>query len=126
MNKYFYRQVANYTRDLDPSRPITAAIAVGSQDDKAVSITITLMGELFNKYFPNCFQAKYLDVISFNRYNGWYSNSGRLDMITKRIIDEATTWHKKHNKPVIMSEYGADTVEGLHLVNIGQLTMLKY
>lgn len=61
-------------------------------------------------------QAKYLDIISFNRYNGWYSNPGRLDMITKRVIDEATTWNKKHNKPVLMSEYGADTVEGLHLV----------
>uniref|UniRef100_A0A1B0A7B7 Beta-glucuronidase n=1 Tax=Glossina pallidipes TaxID=7398 RepID=A0A1B0A7B7_GLOPL len=43
-------------------------------------------------------------------------NPGRLDMITKRIIDEATTWHEKHNKPVIISEYGADTVEGLHLL----------
>ncbi|TMW41911.1 hypothetical protein DOY81_013009, partial [Sarcophaga bullata] len=60
--------------------------------------------------------AKYLDIISFNRYNGWYSNPGRLDMITKRVIDEATTWNKRHNKPVIMSEYGSDTVEGLHLL----------
>ena len=29
--------MANYTRELDPSRPVTAAIAVPSQDDKAVS-----------------------------------------------------------------------------------------
>ncbi|KAL9914024.1 beta-glucuronidase-like isoform 2-T2 [Glossina fuscipes fuscipes] len=91
----YFQYVANYTRQLDNTRPVTAAIAVNSADDKA---------------------ARYLDIISFNRYNGWYSNPGRLDMITKRIIDEATTWHEKHNKPVIMSEYGADTVEGLHLL----------
>uniref|UniRef100_A0A1B0ARG6 Glycoside hydrolase family 2 catalytic domain-containing protein n=1 Tax=Glossina palpalis gambiensis TaxID=67801 RepID=A0A1B0ARG6_9MUSC len=60
--------------------------------------------------------ARYLDILSFNRYIGWNGIPERLDMITKRIIDEATTWHEKHNKPVIMSEYGADTVEGLHLL----------
>uniref|UniRef100_A0A1B0A7B9 Glycoside hydrolase family 2 catalytic domain-containing protein n=1 Tax=Glossina pallidipes TaxID=7398 RepID=A0A1B0A7B9_GLOPL len=70
----------------------------------------------FGSVHYEAFVARYLDVISFNRYNGWYSNPGRLDMITKRIIDEATTWHEKHNKPVIISEYGADTVEGLHLL----------
>lgn len=37
-------------------------------------------------------------------------------MITGRVVDEATAWHIKHNKPVLMSEYGADTIEGLHLV----------
>lgn len=37
-------------------------------------------------------------------------------MITGRVVDEATAWHTKHNKPVLMSEYGADTIEGLHLV----------
>ncbi|XP_030386989.1 beta-glucuronidase-like isoform X1 [Scaptodrosophila lebanonensis] len=90
----YFQFVATFTRSLDSTRPITAAIAVPSSEDKA---------------------ARYLDIVSFNRYNAWYSNPGRLDMITKRVIDEATAWHKKCNKPVIMSEYGADTLEGLHL-----------
>lgn len=64
------------------------------------------------------FQGKHLDFISFNRYNGWYSNPGRLDMITQNVIEEATEWHEKHNKPVLISEYGADTMIGLHLVRI--------
>lgn len=62
------------------------------------------------------FQGKHLDIISFNRYNGWYANPGHLDMITQRVIQEAEAWHQKYNKPVLMSEYGADTYEGLHLV----------
>lgn len=57
-----------------------------------------------------------MDVICFNRYNGWYQNAGRLDMITQRVIDEATKWHEKYEKPVIMTEYGADTIPGLHVV----------
>lgn len=58
-----------------------------------------------------------MDIISFNRYNGWYSNTGRLDMITDHLVEEAVAWHKKYNRPVLMSEYGADTVEGLHIVS---------
>lgn len=38
-------------------------------------------------------------------------------MITSRVVDEATIWNTKHQKPVLMSEYGADTVEGLHFVS---------
>ncbi|XP_032596877.1 beta-glucuronidase isoform X3 [Drosophila grimshawi] len=90
----YFQFVANYTRSLDGTRPITAAIAVPSTDDKA---------------------GRYLDIISFNRYNAWYSNTGRLDMVTKRVIEEATAWNKKYDKPVLMAEYGADTLEGLHL-----------
>ncbi|KAH8384742.1 hypothetical protein KR093_007346 [Drosophila rubida] len=90
----YFQFVADYTRSLDKSRPVTAAIATPCSEDKV---------------------GRYLDVVSFNRYNGWYSNAGRTDMITKRVIDEATSWNKKYGKPVIMAEYGADTLEGLHL-----------
>nr|XP_029712731.1 beta-glucuronidase-like isoform X3 [Aedes albopictus] len=91
----YFEAVAKYTRQLDPTRPVTAAIAVGVNDDRA---------------------AKHLDIISFNRYNGWYSNAGKLNMITNRVIEEAQAWNTKHNKPVLMSEYGADTMEGLHML----------
>jgi beta-glucuronidase len=61
--------------------------------------------------------GQYLDIISFNRYNGWYSNTGKVTMITNRVISEAQAWHYKYNKPVLMSEYGADTMPGLHEVS---------
>lgn len=59
-----------------------------------------------------------MDIISFNRYNGWYFNASHLDMIIKNVVGEANGWFEKYNKPVIMSEYGADTMEGLHIVSI--------
>lgn len=37
-------------------------------------------------------------------------------MITEKVILEAESWHQKYNKPVLMSEYGADTMPGLHEV----------
>uniref|UniRef100_A0A1B0CV53 Beta-glucuronidase n=4 Tax=Lutzomyia longipalpis TaxID=7200 RepID=A0A1B0CV53_LUTLO len=91
----YFENVAKFTRMLDPTRPVSAAIAVPLQNDRA---------------------AKHMDILMFNRYNGWYSNPGELNMISSRVIEEATAWHMKHQKPVIMSEYGADTVEGLHLL----------
>lgn len=38
-------------------------------------------------------------------------------MITTRVVEDATAWHLKHNKPVMMLEYGADTIEGFHSVS---------
>ncbi|XP_076647331.1 beta-glucuronidase [Halictus rubicundus] len=89
----YFKQVAHHTKALDPTRPITIAMARAVQEDKA---------------------GEYLDVISFNRYNAWYNNPGRIDTIISRVIGEAEAWHRKYNKPVLMSEYGADTMAGLH------------
>lgn len=58
-----------------------------------------------------------MDIISFNRYNGWYSNEGNIDVIFSKVVNEATAWYNKFNKPVIMQEYGGDTLAGLHFVS---------
>ncbi|XP_034941701.1 beta-glucuronidase [Chelonus insularis] len=89
----YFKEIARHTKTLDPTRPITAALARGVTEDKA---------------------GQYLDIISFNRYNAWYHNTGRLNMITENVKSEAEAWFAKHNKPVLMSEYGADTMPGLH------------
>ncbi|CAL1689343.1 unnamed protein product [Lasius platythorax] len=89
----YFKQIAHHAKAIDPTRPVTIALARGVQEDKA---------------------GQFLDVISFNRYNAWYSNAGRMDMITDRVHGEAEAWHRKYNKPVLMSEYGADTMPGLH------------
>ncbi|TGZ41800.1 Beta-glucuronidase [Temnothorax longispinosus] len=89
----YFKQIAHHTKAIDPTRPVTIALARGVQEDKA---------------------GQFLDVISFNRYNAWYNNAGRMDMITGRVQGEAEAWHRKYNKPVLMSEYGADTMPGLH------------
>ncbi|XP_050533470.1 beta-glucuronidase-like isoform X2 [Daktulosphaira vitifoliae] len=89
----YFQSVASFTKSLD-SRPITAAIATNVETDQL---------------------AKHLDIIGFNRYNSWYSNAGHTEIIKSKVEIEATRWHDKHNKPVFMTEYGADAVAGLHM-----------
>lgn len=87
--------LANYTRGIAQGRPLTAATNVGTFD---------------------CKMAQFLDIIGFNRYNSWYHNAGRTDMIVKPIYDEANAWRNRFNKPVLVFEYGGDTMEGYHSV----------
>lgn len=91
----YFKEIADYTRSLDKSRPVTAVIAVGVDQDRA---------------------AQWMDIVSFNRYNAWYSNPGQLAVVTTSVVQEAIAWHERHKKPVIMQEYGADTLEGLHML----------
>ncbi|KAH1020998.1 hypothetical protein HUJ04_010576 [Dendroctonus ponderosae] len=89
----YFRQIAAHIKSLDTSRPIT--IANAAQFDVEHSMQTR---EIFT------------DV---NRYEGWYQNVGQLDGIYQRIIEYATAWHDLHNKPVLITEYGADAEEGL-------------
>ncbi|KAE8764815.1 beta-glucuronidase [Georgenia thermotolerans] len=57
--------------------------------------------------------AQYSDVIMINRYYGWYANTGDLAAAEADLEAELRAW-EAHGKPVLMTEYGADTVAGLH------------
>ena len=89
---YFEHLIAQ-TRQLDPSRPVTAA-SFKSLDRDAT--------------------APLVDVLMLNRYHGWYSNSGQLDVIVPSLVRDVTSWHAKYKKPILVSEYGCDAVAGLH------------
>lgn len=58
-----------------------------------------------------------MDIISVNKYEGWYIYTGQLDVIEHEIVRVIEAWRTKHNKPILMTEFGADTEEGLHLVS---------
>ncbi|KAH8400725.1 hypothetical protein KR009_000671 [Drosophila setifemur] len=90
--KYF-ESLVNYTRGIAQGRPLTAAI---------------------NASPSTCHLSQFLDIVGFNRYNSWYQNSGRTDMIVNLLTDEAQRWRDAFGKPVIQFEYGGDTMEGMH------------
>ena len=54
-----------------------------------------------------------MDIVCINRYYGWYNLSGDMDAACYGLNQEMDFWAEQH-KPVMMSEYGADTVAGLH------------
>lgn len=89
----YLKLVAEKTRQLDPTRPITNVVETAPQ---------------------RCLVSDLFDVICINRYFGWYSDAGRLDVVEKQLEVEFEQWQKLFNKPLIMAEYGADTLAGFH------------
>ncbi|XP_066154717.1 beta-glucuronidase-like isoform X4 [Euwallacea fornicatus] len=88
----YYRQIKAHIKSLDTSRPITLA----------------------NSYtYDTEYAAQFVDILGVNRYEAWYHQVGEIDGIYPRVLEQAKGWHTKFNKPVIYTEYGADSKEGL-------------
>ena len=58
--------------------------------------------------------APKMDLICANRYYGWYVFSGDLDAAERAMREEMKYWEKL-GKPWMITEYGADTVAGIHM-----------
>lgn len=84
-------------------------------------ITIVTDNEWFNDL-----AVQYFDVIGVNRYYAWYSDAGQLDLISYQLVNDVTAWYQKFNKPIIITEYGADTYIGLHQVLLEFYFKVKY
>lgn len=54
-----------------------------------------------------------MDIVFINRYYGWYNLSGDLETARYAFRMELDWWADK-GKPIVLSEYGADTIAGLH------------
>lgn len=91
----YFEPLVKLTRELDSSRPVTFANVMFARFDQC------LISDLF-------------DVFCLNRYYGWYLQHGDLASAEVELEKELLGWEAKYNKPIIMSEYGADTVAGLH------------
>lgn len=56
-----------------------------------------------------------MDVVCINRYYGWYNLAGNLEVAREALREEMEFW-KKINKPLMLTEYGADAISGFHAV----------
>ena len=92
----FLTTLARQAKALDGSRLVTAALLTGTKHvDGHIDITID------DPLIPE------LDVMAVNTYNGWYGSEKIADV-------PATAWHSSFNKPLILSEFGAETLAGVH------------
>ena len=90
----YWHPLYELAHQLDPQdRPVTM---VCCQNDYTKDITTRTM-----------------DVVCINRYYGWYNLSGDLDNAAYAFKKELDFW-ETIDKPLILSEYGADTVAGMH------------
>ena len=58
--------------------------------------------------------ADLFDFISLNRYYGWYDEIGNLAAVEPLFKADFGKYYEKFRKPIIVAEFGADTVEGVH------------
>ncbi|WP_407273057.1 beta-glucuronidase [Dickeya ananatis] len=93
----YFLPLVQATKERDPTRPICCVnITKSSLQEDQIS-------DLF-------------DVLCLNRYYGWYENPADLVAAEKTLESELIAWHEHHKKPIIITEYGTDTLSGLHSV----------
>ncbi|MEI8114463.1 MAG: beta-glucuronidase [Bacteroidia bacterium] len=54
------------------------------------------------------------DVVCINRYWGWYTNPGDIKTGAKMLSTELDDLYSKLKKPILITEFGADTYPGMH------------
>jgi beta-glucuronidase len=79
-------------REQDPTRLVTIVTVMGGPQD----------------WMQEC------DVICMNRYWGWYVLGGELDKALAALEQELDQVWEMWHKPIIMTEFGADTLAGMH------------
>jgi beta-glucuronidase len=88
----FMRELVRAARALDPTRLVSAALEKREVDPHTMRIDDPL--------------GEDLDVLGCNEYLGWYE--GLPDR------PDGVRWETSHPKPLIVTEFGADALHGLH------------
>ena len=92
----YFRPLFDVAREADPTRPVGF-----------VNVMMAPHGQ--------CRVSQFADVLMLNRYYGWYVFTGDLDAAEAAWAAELTAWAGE-GKPIIITEYGADTYPGLHSI----------
>jgi beta-glucuronidase len=90
--KQFLDTLLAHARDLDSTRLVTLVTVMGGPQE----------------WMEHC------DVICMNRYWGWYVLGGELDKAMVSLEKELDGVWEMWHKPIIMTEFGADTMAGMH------------
>ncbi|HSY10177.1 MAG TPA: glycoside hydrolase family 2 TIM barrel-domain containing protein [Candidatus Dormibacteraeota bacterium] len=90
----FLKSLVDEARALDGTRLVSAAMEVRTDPDNPN-----------HKIVDDPF-GEFTDLCSFNEYTGWYD--GLPDKIDR------LRWSIKYDKPVVISEFGADAKQGFH------------
>jgi beta-glucuronidase len=94
----YFEPLFGAAREADPSRPVGFVNMMFALPD-------------------TCTVTELADVVMINRYYGWYVEPGDLDAAERGLEAELRGWATTHGKPIIVTEYGADTLSGLHTTN---------
>jgi beta-glucuronidase len=98
----FLRQLISDARAQDGTRLVSAAMEVRvDAGDPNMRIVDDPLGA-------------YTDILSFNEYVGWYVGTHESIPLTK--------WTLGYKKPVVITEFGADALQGYHADNLARFS----
>jgi beta-glucuronidase len=95
----YFEPLFEVAREADPTRPVGF-----------VNVMLAPHGR--------CRVSQFADVLMLNRYYGWYVNTGDLAGAEAAWTAELDGWAGE-GKPIVITEYGADTMPGLHQLPAG-------
>ena len=88
----FLKELIDLAHELDPTRPATLVAVMGAPME----------------------WLALADVVSLNRYWGWYVQPANLEAARAMLEKELDAVHAQLAKPVVITEFGADTLPGFH------------
>jgi beta-glucuronidase len=94
-SRTYFEPLFAAAREADPTRPVGFVNVMLAPPDR-------------------CLLTGLADVVMVNRYYGWYIDAGDLEAAERGLEAELWAWADKHDKPILVTEYGADTLAGLH------------
>jgi beta-glucuronidase len=94
----YFKPLFELAKELDPTRPVTY-------------VNVLLAP------FDGCKIAQFADFICLNRYYGWYVDHNDLDSAIANYRKEIQGWVNKFPVPLVITEYGADTLAGGHSIH---------
>lgn len=98
----YFKELYDFTKSLDESRPVMSISMAAFKENDVV--------------LESC------DIIGLNRYYGWYTKPVDLEQAGKDLARELDAAFVKYGKPIMITEFGADTVEGLHATTAQMFT----
>lgn len=96
-SREYFEPLFEATRAADPTRPVGFVNVMLAPPDRDVVTDLA-------------------DVVMINRYYGWYLDPGDLAAAERGLEAELRAWADRHGKPIIITEYGADAMPGLHSI----------
>jgi beta-glucuronidase len=90
--KPFFQNLYDWAKSFDATRPVTLVSNQGVKEES----------------------FDFMDLICLNRYYGWYTNIGQIEVGAENLSRELDAMYHKWHKPIALTEFGADAVPGHH------------
>ena len=128
--KAIHKKLIRQLYERDKNHPCVVAFSLANEPNASEDGALEYLTDVFSYarefidlplVFVNCTEVKsekcchLSDFLLINRYYGWYyHHHGEVEDVDKYLRAELEAYAQKYDKPILFSEFGADTIEGNH------------